>query len=174
MKRIQCRIANVACFIGIIIYVFTCAPNAHAGNLCTGGNATLECLAKNFQKMYSTDSKQFWKILHASGKKALSCKSVEETAKFMSLVRIENISSEFNEFLSETIENICIKKSQCFFEAAITMPQNEQRKLIELLLEATFVAQTDITKAFKKHRAFPKYKRFSDIYLNRAEAKKKR
>lgn len=145
--------------------------NGYADNLCSGKNATLECLSKNFQKLYSSDLKQFWKILHEAEKKALACKSTSETAKFMSLVRIENINTEFDEFFRETIENICAKNSKCFFEAVSSMPAADQSKIVNLLLESTFVDQTDITKVFKKYKSVKKYKSIVDMYLKKAEAK---
>jgi hypothetical protein len=141
------------------------STKGYANGLCSGANATLECLSDNFETLYSKNYSLFWDILHMSAKKAQQCKSISDVFRFLELVRLQTNNAEFNEFFNETIENMCVKNSKCFFDGSIRLNTQDQIQMVKRLKSSVFVDQTEITNIFKRNKNNEKYKKFVELYF---------
>lgn len=158
------RLAYLLLLISLL-FCAVFAANSSADGLCSGTDATLNCLSKNFEKLYVTNYHGFWDILHKSAKKVQQCRSVSDVVPFLELVRLKSNNVEFNEFFSEKIENMCIKNSKCFFDALAAMKEEDQIEIMSRMRNPLFVDQTSITEAFLKHKNNAKYKKIVEMYL---------
>jgi hypothetical protein len=156
----------VIVILGLFFIINLCDGQCcYGSDLCIKNNATLNCLRDNFDNLYSTNYALFWSILKVAERKAISCKSTADTAAFLKLASIKSTNAEFNEYLSETIENLAIKKSKCFLDSLSTLDWDAMANIISLLKNPMFVEKQVIMKVFSKERNKKKYKRIMNIYL---------
>lgn len=158
-------VKKVIFFVSLLICT-TFLPISYAdGDLCSGSNATLDCLSKNLDKLYSANYRLFWDILHKAEKKVQKCMSVSDTVNFMKLAHLKSNNAEFNEFFSEVIENLCVKKSKCFFEAMVRLKDEDQLEVVKKLKTPLFVDQVAINDAFIRNKNNQKYKKVIYLYF---------
>ncbi len=111
---------------------------APARPLCTGPDATVACVARSLGKLYAQDYKRFWAILHAAAREAEACTDPEKVAAFLALAGVKTVNAEFQEFLAEKVESLCLRKPDCFRKAAVLLSQDERTGLRGLLAHPTF------------------------------------
>lgn len=153
-----------------ILSLFICIifqSASYANGVCSGTSGTLDCLSENFTELYSANYSSFWKILHESASKAQKCETVTDAVHFMRLVHLNSNNAEFNEFFSETIENICIKNDKCFFESLLRLNKSDQNRIIKMLKYPLFIDQSSISETFSKWKNNKKYKKFVDLYFEK-------
>lgn len=159
-------------YIFISLLVCGAIPSvSYSAGLCTGGQATVECLMKNAHELYSTNMPLFWDILNKASKRAQECKSSSDGARFMKVVRIPR-DGAFAEYFNEKVERFCVENTKCFLNAVVSMPVQDQDKIVDVLLNPLFVDQTEITAALTKNQSTKKYKRVVEVYQRKIEEKK--
>jgi hypothetical protein len=157
-------------FYSFLIFLFF-ATQGYSKELCSDENATLDCLSKNFDKLYHSNYKLFSDILHKAEKKVQQCSSISDVVKFMELIRIPSINAEFNEFFDETIENLCFDNSKCFFEAIIRLKKEDQIKIIDIVKTPIFVHSAGIKNVFNSYKDNKGYKDVTELYFNGTKKK---
>jgi hypothetical protein len=140
--------------------------DCYGASLCTGRDATLDCLKKHSSELYSENYELFWKILNDAARKANTCKSKQDTAAFLNLVQMPR-DGALAEFFRENIENLCVSNAKCFFEALILLEPFDQDRVIYELYNPIFTEPSEITGAFSKYKDNSKYKRVIDLYFQR-------
>jgi hypothetical protein len=142
------------------------STDCYGASLCTGRDATLDCLKKHSFELYSENYELFWKILNDAARKANTCKSKQDTAAFLNLVQITR-DGELAEFFSENLENLCVSNTKCFFDALLLLEPFDQDRLIYELHNPFSKKTSEITEAFNKYKDNGKYKRVIDLYFQR-------
>ena len=146
--------------------LFLCCLFIFCGDVHAENNK-LEYLKNNFNNVYMSNYDQFWKILHDAQKKAESCKSIIDTAAFLSLVEIESTGAEFNEYFNETIEKLCVEQSRCFLDALATINEKSIILTVKRLKAPLFVDSSDIDDVFKRNKSVKKYNFIIKEYFNK-------
>jgi hypothetical protein len=162
---------RIVYFITSLLICGFVSSQSYSADLCTGDQATIECLMKNAEELYSTNMQLFWDILNKASRRAQDCRSLSDTTRFMKIVRIQR-DGAFAEYFDEKMERFCVTNTKCFFNALISMPIEDQDKIIDLLLNPLFVDQTEITEAFYKNKGSKRYKRIVAAYQKKLEEKK--
>ncbi|PKL52667.1 MAG: hypothetical protein CVV37_00265 [Nitrospira bacterium HGW-Nitrospira-1] len=152
-----------------LTYSFGNAAETYSKNPCLG-EANLVCLQDNFDKLYRENYPLFWKILHNAATKAQKCDSVEDTATFLRLVKLirgsqATGSAEFEEYFSQTVEQLCIQKSKCFLDGLLMLDKSTRVLLIDMLRTPLFVDNSKIDRVFLDAKTNKKYRKISDIYF---------
>lgn len=155
---------NYLLFSSFLFVVFS--TNCYGAGLCTGRDATLDCLKKHSFELYSENDELFWKILNDAAGKANTCKNKKDTAAFLNLVQITR-DGALAEYFSENLENLCVSNAKCFFEALILLKPFDQDRIIYELYNPTFREPSEITEAFSKYKDNGKYKRVIDLYMQK-------
>lgn len=171
MKIFHARLVSLLkrlSYLLLLISLLFCAfipVNSSADDLCSETNATLDCLSKNFEKLYVSNYQRFWDILHNSLKKAQQCGSNSEVISFLELAHLKSNNAEFNEFFNETIENMCVKNTECFFNALVGMKEEDQNEIVGRIKNPMFFEQDSITETFLKYKNNAKYKKIVEKYF---------
>jgi hypothetical protein len=152
----------------LLVYLFVFPIQGYAVDLCSDTNATLECLMKYPEELYSADNSRFWTILNTASKKAVDCKSPRDMASFMRLIRIQR-DGDLDEYLHKSIENMCTSNSKCFFNALLLMPRSDQEAIVDLLLNPLFEDHHAINAAFEKEKKSAKFGRIARLYIRRTQ-----
>ena len=150
----------------------TFLTDCYGAGLCTGREATLDCLKKHSFELYSENYELFWKILNDAARKANTCKSKQDTAAFLNLIQITR-DGEVAEYFSENLENLCVSNVKCFWEALVLLEPFDQDRIIYELQNPYFRKTSEITEAFSNYKDNGKYKRIIDLYMQRAEPAEK-
>jgi hypothetical protein len=158
-------VKNLNIYITILFICAVLSSQSYADGLCSGNNATLECLSKNFEKLYSANYSLFWDILHKAEKKAQHCNPVSDTVQLMELTHLKSINAEFNEFLTEKIEVMCVKHDKCFFKALIRLKEGDQLEIIRRMKNPLFAEQAAISDSFSRNKNNKKYRKIVDLYF---------
>jgi hypothetical protein len=111
-------------FLRTFIFLISIASEVAVANDCCRVPDELQCLRTNFSSCYRNHYERFSEILDLAEEKAKLCKSPRDMAKFLALVEIRSGNAEFNEYLDETIEELCITKPKCFVDAITTVRLN--------------------------------------------------
>lgn len=119
---------------------------------------------KNFDKLYSSNYEQFWKILKQIEMGAWDCNNYEKTAEFLALANIFTGNVEFIEYRSENFEKLLIEKADCFFESLLLLEYKSRVNVITILRDPVFVEKAQIKEIFKKISE-GKYKDISSLYF---------
>jgi hypothetical protein len=114
---------------------------------CPESRKNLSYLEKNFNKLYRENYSEFWVILHSSFEEAKSCRSIEKTSKFLGLANVQTGNAEFEQFFSESIENLCLSSPKCFNEASQRLPKAVQERLKEKLNGPLFIDKERLYKS---------------------------
>lgn len=107
----------------------------------------LEYLERHFDEIYSNDYSNFWAIVSKSSGEAKQCRSINKTAEFLDLVRLNSNNAEFNEFFAQATEEICLEQPTCFKEASQLLSKENREKLSNMLDTPLFVDLEDLRKA---------------------------
>jgi hypothetical protein len=158
------RIGLCLLFSSFLFLAF--ANSSSSAELCTGENATLDCLKKHSYKLYSQNMDLFWSILNKAASDAHKCNNNGSTADFLELVQI-NRDGALAEYFSEHIENLCISNTKCFLDALLLLDTFDQDRLIYELHIPTFKEPAEITAALSKYKKNLKYKRVIDLYMKK-------
>ena len=167
-------IKKIFCFTPIallFLFIFSIQSYGNGNDLCSGNQATIDCLMENAGKLYSTNNPLFWDILNKAAERAQDCKSPSDVTEFMRIVRIPR-DGAFAEYFHEKIENLCISNSNCFFEALASMSKHDQISIIGILLNPLFADQSKITEVFYKNKGVKKYEQVVEFYLQKFQGKK--
>jgi hypothetical protein len=161
---------KIFCLLFSSFLLFAIVSNAHPAGLCTGENATLDCLKKNSFELYSQNMDLFWSILNKAANEAHKCNNNKSTADFLKLVQITR-DGALAEYFSEHIENLCRSNTKCFLDALLLLDPFDQDRLIYELYIPTFTESTEITDALSKYKSNVKYKRIIDLYMKKFKPK---
>ncbi len=148
-----------------ILFSTICPNYCWAKDLCTKEYATLGCLRENLDNLYATDYSLFWNILRSAGNIAFECRSTHDTASFLELVNLKSKNAEFNEYISEILENLIVNKPKCFFNSLSTLDHESISNVIKILQHPIFMSKKKIDNVFSKISTLKKYKTIMDIYL---------
>ncbi|MBI5492889.1 MAG: hypothetical protein HY893_08160 [Deltaproteobacteria bacterium] len=152
-----------------LTYSFGNAAENYSKNPCLG-EANLVCLQDNFDKLYQENYPLFWEILHNAASKAQKCDSVKDTAAFLRLVKLIRGShatgnAEFEEYFSQTVEQLCIQKSKCFLDGLLRFDKPTRVLLLDMLRNPLFEDGSKIDRVFREAKTNKKYREISDIYF---------
>jgi hypothetical protein len=145
-------------FLVVLSVLFISNLRVYGSELCVGKNANLDCLKGNFDVLYEKNNKQFWDILHVSAKNIKNCRSSKDVIKFLELAELKNDNAEFEEFVSEIIEKLCISNTKCLLNAMLKISKQKQMAVIELLQNPTYIEKEKINSAIDKLKDIDKYK----------------
>ena len=143
------------------------------GGLCSGYDATIECLIENAQALHSSNNPLFWEILDKSAKRARNCESVADVAGFMRIVDVPR-DGLFDEYFHKKIENLCISNPNCFFAALARMRAGEQAGIVGILINPLFVDRSEITQTVYKYRDVKEYENIVETYLKGVGGEKRK
>jgi hypothetical protein len=101
---------------------------------CSHSSSELRCVIRFYPAIYRNDPEYFWKVLNRSQDNALSCDSVQLTIDFLRIVRLPTPGADLEEFISESVESLCVKQPVCF-KQAIGMLDEKTRRAIKTKLE---------------------------------------
>lgn len=161
MKKIYKKILIITVSFIFCLQHLSC----YGKGLCVGNESTIECLKHNFIELYSSNYSLFWNILKAEEKKAISCKSIPDTSKFFELASIKSTNAEFNEYIAEFLENLVIKKSECFLDSLLNLNEKSISDVINILQHPTFIEEKEIAKVFFSNKQNKKYDKVMKIYF---------
>jgi hypothetical protein len=90
-------------------------------------------------------------ILHRDYESAFKCDSVETTAKYIyNVASFATRGAELDEYISESIETLCIEKPKCF-NSAMKLLNNDIRAIIEKrFVEVPFHTNEEISRCYQK------------------------
>ena len=128
------------------------APAAAAApEMCSGSEATIPCIERNFAVMGHDQShwERFWTILNdaardlrARAPRGEGCGSTGKMVQFLSLARVKSgpsgVSAEFEEFYSEQIEGLCLDAAPCFRKASKFLDDDARAALRSILANPLF------------------------------------
>ena len=138
-----------------------------ASGVCAGRGHTLQCLKRNFDRLYASDYAGFSDIIRTAAQKARSCQSSPNTASFLDLARFIHGNAEVQEYFGEVVERLCIDQPDCFFDALIRVDARSRQQIVEELRNPMFVEQSAINNAFQAYKNRPKYRRIMQLYFDR-------
>ena len=145
-------------------YCFGNSVDKLSTGLCAK-DATIGCLRDNFDNLYRDDYSLFWEILRNAANKAAQCEYLEDTTAFLTLVKLEKGNAEVNEFFSRAIEQLCIEKTKCFFNALLGLDSPTRVLIFHKLRTPLFVDESEIDRVFLEARSNEKYNKLSDSYF---------
>ena len=133
-------------FLRIFISLLSIAAEVAVANDCCRVPDELQCLRTNSSYCYRNHYERFYEILDLAEGKARLCKSPRDMAKFLALVEIRSGNAEFNEYLDETIEELCITKSKCFVDAMKNLRPSTRKEITRRLQTPTFYETDNLLK----------------------------
>jgi len=71
----------------------------------------IEYLIENHEKLYKDNYEVYWKSLNRLRNNAFATDSPNEIYQFLQIFKLENYPVEVEEFLSESLETLCVDKS---------------------------------------------------------------
>ncbi|MBI5696117.1 MAG: hypothetical protein HZC51_10325 [Nitrospirae bacterium] len=159
---------NVLYLFASLALVFCLVSPATAGTdaLCSGNNATVECLKNNCEQLYSENYDLFWDIIYKSEKKAYSSGTVSDVRDYLELASIKDFNSvEFDEYLSEAMPKLFIMWPEMFLDALSISNEETVNGFVYLLQTPLGDNETEITALMKKYGKDSKYKIIMDKYF---------
>ncbi|MFK7825046.1 MAG: hypothetical protein AB8G05_12900 [Oligoflexales bacterium] len=115
-------------------------------------------LIANFTTFYRDDYSGFGEIFNTQAKKATSCESISEVARFFEVAPQIRGNAEMHEWFSEVIENLMIYNPACFLDAALKTSEAARHKIIVFISEPTFKNYEDFRKALSPYKDNEKYR----------------
>jgi len=167
-KRLLCialTFALVACCCGVSF--------GDQEGLCTGDNATIDCLRQHPEELYQADHNRFWDIVVIAEKKATNSKDIKDTIGFLRLVEEPTSIAEHEEYLYEIIPTLCVKKPRLFLDALSASSEETLRRVMTILkaqidveVEGSnlYIDNALVSKVLSKYKNEKKYKRIMDMY----------
>jgi hypothetical protein len=107
---------------------------AEVPEMCSGSEATIRCVERNFDVMSHRHGDRFWAILN-------------EAARDLSLARVRPVSAEFVEFYSQQIEQLCLDAAPCFRNASKFLDEDGRAALRSMLANPVFVDPAPLESA---------------------------
>ena len=93
----------------------------------------LQSVFQLYPTIYRESPEYFWMVLNQSRNRALRCTSVKEIEGFLQIVNLPSQGADLEEFISESVEKLCVKQQKCFNQAMSlldgTTRRNVKRKL---------------------------------------------
>ena len=118
-----------------ILLFFSLPLNAVARDYgCQNSANELRCVLRFYPTIYCENPEYFWKVLNQAGDNALSCNSVKGIADFLHTARLSNAGADLEEFVSESVEKLCINQPVRFKEA-MSMLDKKTRRGVQIKLE---------------------------------------
>jgi hypothetical protein len=138
-------------FMVAVFPLCSCAQTPDSGTTVNDEKQSmnLEYLQRNFKQLYSSNYNQFWKILREAAASASECRATADTVRFLELARIDSINAEFNEFFNKEIEQLAVRKTECFLSALYGTDEKTQTGVMKRLQHPLFVESTDLLRALK-------------------------
>lgn len=157
---------NKACILILLAVILFIASSVFgASQLCADKN--IKHLRQNFQGLYQNDYECFWEILNKSANAAVSCKNNKYILEFLELININTGNNiEFEEFISEKLEELCIKKTECFFNALLMTNKNIRQVIISKLNNPIFHDKEEIDLIFRRASGSKRYSTLSELYFD--------
>ncbi|MDH4100352.1 MAG: hypothetical protein OEV28_07225 [Nitrospirota bacterium] len=143
----------------ILISYMSTAAEARAKRPCTGDEATVACLKKNFEEVYEKAYIQFQIIIGFAESKAVSCASVDDTAAYLDLAPETKGNPEVEEYFREFIEEKFVKTNvECLLNGLLKTGDDARKIILGNYLRKPIVLTADeVGKAlspFKTHEKF--------------------
>jgi hypothetical protein len=107
----------------------------------------------------------FWEIVHASARGAVKCQSSDRVVEFLSLARLGRGSAEFDEFLSENIEQLAVQQGECLLNALTICDEDTKHATIQMLANPLFAGPGEIDHLFYSATPEVRYRPLSELYF---------
>ena len=162
---------NLQKYLSILMFLITislgCSLTCYGNELVCENNKTLDCLERNFDKLYRFQPQLWAEILHKAEEKATSCKSVSSTARFMMLIRMHTINAEFEEYFAEVSEKLFLRNTPCYLRALASLDKKEIASIIYTLKHPTFDENEEIRSVFlqEREKRNSKYRKIIEQYF---------
>lgn len=162
---------NFLKYLSILMFLITmslgCSLACYGNGLVCEKNKNLDCLERNFDKLYRFHPQLWAEILHKAEEKATSCKSVSSTARFLMLIRMHSINSEFNEYFAEVSEKLFLTNTPCYLKALSYLNKKDIASIIYTLKHPTFDENEEIRNAFlqEREKRNSKYRKIIEQYF---------
>ena len=116
------------------------AAAADLPDLCSGPDATLECVERNFQELLDKQHDRFWTILNEQARLANEgarrgegCSAKGRAVQLLSLARVKIVGADFDEFRAEQVERLCLDAAPCFRKASALLDEDARGALHRML-----------------------------------------
>jgi hypothetical protein len=127
---------------------------AEVPEMCSGSEATIRCVERNFDVMSHRHGDRFWAILNEAARnlrerapQGQECDSTGKMVQFLSLARVRPVSAEFVEFYSQQIEQLCLGAAPCFRNASKFLDEDGRAALRSMLANPVFVDPAPLESA---------------------------
>lgn len=160
---------EIAMKIPILILAFSVfllgGATQQSKDLCKQGSASLSYAIENFDQLYVQDYSLFWSIFHAAEKKAVSCESIDDTARFLSVARVKEGNAEFNEYFSEVLEkNLLMNNARCLFDALLRLDDQSKKIIMWDLRHPLYIQKEKLEEIINPLMDEAKYKELLELY----------
>lgn len=149
----------------ICVASYGCYARDEYSDLCVK-TPSLACLRGNFDDLYQRNYPLFWSILHNVVEDSQKKESVNGIAAFMELAAVKTDNSEFNEFFNQTIEQLCLEKSDIFFMALLELKKPMRLMVISKLWTPMFFDISSIDLVFLRAKSEEKYQEIIELYFS--------
>lgn len=118
-----------------ILLVFSLPLSAVARDYgCQNSANELRCVLRFYPTIYRENPEYFWKVLNQAQVNTLGCNSVKGVADFLHTVRLYNAGADLEEFVSESVETLCVNQPICF-KKAMSMLDKKTRRGVQIKLK---------------------------------------
>lgn len=74
------------------------------------------CVMQNYPQSYELEREKFWEVLNNGRRQAEAAASVDPILEFLQVAILRSDTAELVEFISESVETLCIRKPELFIE----------------------------------------------------------
>lgn len=107
-------------------------------------------LIENHERLYKDNYELFWGLLSKLRNKAFSTDSADELSQFLQLLMLNGYPVEVEEFLSESLENLCVDKPTLFKGAMQRLDSHLSAKINEKLKHPLFREEEELKECLDK------------------------
>lgn len=131
--------------ITFILFITLIPINAEANNKeCKKAISELNNFINHSEDIYKNNPSYFWEFLNKTRDLAYSNNSTKNVSNFLRLVSIANPPAEFDEFLSDGIETLCIEKPLVLKKTMLALDTKLQKKLVKKLNAPLYYAREEL------------------------------
>lgn len=118
--------------VTFVLFITLIPINVEANNEeCKKTVSELNNFINHSEDIYKNNPDYFWEFSNKTRDLAYSNNSTKNVSNFLKLLSITNFPAEFDEFLSEGIETLCIEKPLTFKKAIVSQDAKLQKKLVK-------------------------------------------
>ena len=108
----------------------------------------LQCIFRYHSDIYHKDPIYFWKVINHAQYTAYSCKSVKATADFLHITKLHGVGADLEEYISESIETLCVKKPVCLKRAMNMLDKKTQHSVKVKLKNPIYFGKNEIAACY--------------------------